>query len=144
MKNSTASNLNFSPLKEHNLLKVFLLFCLHKLLCDLFQNKRQIYQPHFSMEYHAMDSKVIQTLIQSILETELYTLEGIAYYTRLPFDIIYDAACGISNHCSITFWSRIIDLYLKINPDITKILIKKLLEINEKYADGFSLLLSAE
>lgn len=89
-----------------------------------------------------MDSKIIQLLIKSIVETEEYTLEGIAYHTRIPFDVIYDAACGISNQFSITPWARVVDLYLKVKPDITQMLVKKLLEIMNQSSGGFSSLLN--
>lgn len=89
-----------------------------------------------------MDSKIIQLLIKSIVETEEYTLEGIAHYTHIPFDVIYDAACGIKNQFSITPWARVVGLYLKVNPDITQILAKKLLEILNQNTGGCSSLLN--
>lgn len=89
-----------------------------------------------------MDSKIIQTLIRGIVETEEYTLEGIAYHTRIPFDVIYDAACGISNQFSITPWARVVDLYLKVKPDVARVLVKKLLEIRDQNTAAFSFLLN--
>lgn len=88
-----------------------------------------------------MDSKIIQLLIQSIVETGEYTLEGIAYHTRIPVEIIYDAASGINNQISITPWARIVDLYMQVKPDIAKVLSEKLLEIKSKNSAAFSLLL---
>jgi len=94
------------------------------------------------MECYDMDNRVIQFLIQSIIETGEYTLEGIAFHTRIPFDVIYDAACGIPNQFSITPWVRIIALYLQVKPDVAQLSIDRLLEIKDKNPTAFSSLLS--
>ncbi|MBV8802448.1 MAG: hypothetical protein JO131_05720 [Gammaproteobacteria bacterium] len=89
-----------------------------------------------------MDSQIIKFLIENIIQTGEYTLEGIALYTQIPFDIIYDAACGINNQFTITPWARVIDLYLQVYPNIEEILIKRLIEIKDKNRFAFSLLLN--
>jgi len=135
-------NLKFSARNERKILKTFLLVRLHRLFCELFSSKIPCNLNNSLVECYAMDSKIIQLLIQGIVETGEYTLEGIAYHTHIPFDVIYDAACGISNQLSITPWARIVDLYLQVKPDIARILIDKLLEIREKNGTTVSLLLS--
>jgi hypothetical protein len=95
------------------------------------------------MECYEMDSRIIQLLIQDIVNTGEYTLEGIAYHTHIPFDVIYDAACGITNEFSITLWSKITNLYLEVRPDIVKILINKLIEMKNN-SSSFSELLNEE
>lgn len=134
--------LKFSEKNERKILKAFLLGQLHQLFCKLFQNKIPCYQNNLSMECYAMDSKIIQLLIHGIVETGEYTLEGIALYTHIPFDVIYDAACGINNQFSITPWVRVVDLYMQVKPDIAKILIEKLLEMKEKNIFSISSLLN--
>lgn len=140
--NHTQPVLKFTLRNERKILKAFLLSHLYQILCDLFHLKKQLNQSHSSMEYYAMDSKVIQLLIQNILDTDQYTLEGIAYYTRIPFDVIYDAACGISNQFSITPLARVVNLYLKVKPDVAQVLINKLIAVKNKNIDGLSSLLS--
>jgi len=110
-------NLNYKPPQfipakhERLLLKVFLLNQLHQILCEIFSRQLKTDNSYFSKEIYEMDTKIIQLLIQSITNTEEYTLEGISYYTHIPFDIIFEAACGIRNQLSMTFWVRLIDLY---------------------------------
>src|SRR3990167_10636420 len=133
--------LKCSNKNERKILKAFLLGQLHQLFCTLFQNKIE-FNKNISTEDYVMDSKIIQFLIQGIVETGEYTLEGIALYTHIPFDVIYDAACGINNQFSITPWVRVIDLYMQVKPDITKILIDKLLEMKEKNLSSLSALLN--
>jgi hypothetical protein len=91
-----------------------------------------------------MDSKIIQFLIQGIIETGEYTLEGVAHYTRIPFDVIFDAACGNNNQLSITPWARIVDLYMQVKPDVTQLLFNKLIEIKDKNHFALSLLLNEQ
>jgi hypothetical protein len=124
------------------ILKVFLLGQLHQLFCELFRNKIQDNKNNSLMECYTVDSKIIQFLISGIVETGEYTLEGIAYYTRIPFDVILDGACGNSNQFSITPWARIVDLYIQVNPEVTQVLFDKLLEIRHKNRAGVSLLLN--
>lgn len=137
------SPLRFSPANERKILKIFLLGYLHNLLCEIFE-KKNFYFNINTLESYAMDSKIIQLLIQGIVETGEYTLEGIAYHTRIPFDIVYDAACGINNHFSITPWTKVVDLYMKVRPDIAQVLLDRLLEMKSKNDAAFSLLLLEE
>lgn len=135
-------NIKFSPKTERKILKVFLLGRLHQLFCEIFQSKIQNNQNNSLVESYVMDSKIIQFLLQGIVETGEYTLEGIAYVTHIPFDVIYEAACGISNQFSITPWAKVVDLYLQVKPDITKVLIDKLLEIKNNNCMGLLSLLT--
>lgn len=138
------TGLRFSLKNERKILKAFLLGRLHQLFCELFQSKIECNQNNSLVEYYAMDGKIIQLLIQGIVDTGEYTLEGIALYTRIPFDVIYDAACGIKSQFSITPWARVVDLYIQTKPDVSQVLIDKLLEIREKNRAAFSSLLTEE
>lgn len=89
-----------------------------------------------------MDTKIIQLLISGIIDTGEYTLEGIAYSTHIPYDVVYDAACGVENRLSISTWARIVELYLQLKPDLTDILIEKLRQAKDQYAAPVSLLLN--
>ncbi len=88
-----------------------------------------------------MDSKIIQFIIQDIVETGDYTLEGIAYHTHIPFDVIYEAACGMSNQFSVTSWVRVVGLYLQVKPEVAREFMARLLEKSDKNVAAFSSLL---
>jgi len=109
---SPAPILKFSTKNERKILQAFLLGGIHQLFCDLFQNQMQ-HNLNSSLECYSMDNKIIQLLIHDIVETGEYTLEGIAYYTHIPLDVIYDAACGINLELSITPWAKVVDLYMQ-------------------------------
>lgn len=138
---SYVSILKFSVKNERKILKAVLLGRLHQLFCELFEDAMPDKKNNYSMECYAMDSKIIQLLLQGIIETGEYTLEGIAYYTHIPFDVIYDAACGISDQFSITPWARVVDLYMQVKPEVANVLIERLLEIKGKNHAAFSALL---
>lgn len=138
-----SSPLKFYKHNERKILKVFLLNQLHQLFFEIFENKIQSEEISPSMEYYTVDNKIIQSLIQSIINTGEYTLEGIAHYTRIPFDVIFDAACG-NTQLSITPWARVADLYMQVNPTVTQLLFNKLIEIKDKNHFALSLLLNEQ
>jgi len=140
--NDNHFTLTSSLKNERQLLKAFLLGRLQRLFSEIFYNKIQLSQHNSSVECYTMDSKIIQFLIHGIIETGQYTLEGISYYTHIPLDVIYDAACGISKQFSITPWAKIVDLYIQVKPDVEQIFIDKLLETKNKNCAAFSLLLN--
>jgi hypothetical protein len=127
---------------EIEILKFFLLGFLHKLFSEIFKNQQDSNQYNLSMESYAMDSLIVQSILKGIIETGEYTLEGIAYYTQIPFDVIYDAASGIHNHFSVTPWAKIANLYLQVKPEIAQLLINRLLELKNQNNSLFSLLLN--
>lgn len=126
---------------ERKLLKVFLISRLHKLFGELFHTNIQYHKDNLPMESYAMDSKIIQLIIEGIVKTGEYTMEGIANYTRIPFDVIFDAACGNCSQLSITPWARIVDLYIQVRPEIAKTLFDKFLEIKENNCSALSFVL---
>lgn len=137
-----AAILKCNTLTERKIMKAFLLSRLHLLFCELFHKKIQLEKSHLLMECYTVDSKIIQFLIQSIVDTKEYTLEGIARYTRIPFDVIFDAACGNNVELSVTLWVRVILLYIQIKPDVAQLLFDKLNEINDKNYHTLAFLLN--
>jgi hypothetical protein len=130
---------------ERTLLQGLILLHAHHLFHNLFfQAKILQIDPNvfFHMECYSMDQKIIQLVIRGILESGQYTLEGIAYYTRIPFDIILDAACGHQHELSMTAWSRIVGLYMQVRPDVSKLLLKKLLQLESEDQITMTMLLN--
>jgi hypothetical protein len=127
---------------ENHMLKLFLLGFLRDLFSDLFNQKIESNLYKFSIGNYEMDNQIIQHIIKDILETGDYTMEGIAYYTKVPFDVVCDAASGIHNQLSITSWASIVNLYLQVKPDISQMLVDRLIEIKEKNYSAYHLLLN--
>lgn len=136
--------LESSPQKARKILKAILLAYLHELFLQLFKHGIQVNNDQFSMESYSMDSKIMELLLSGITETGEYTLEGIAYHTGIPLDIICEAAFGINKQFSVTPWARVAGLYLQVKPDIAKLLLDKLIELKSKNPGAFSRLLSED
>jgi len=139
-----SSALNPFHKSERKLLKAFLLRSLYTLLHELSQKQQQVdknYHTNTAMECYMLDNKMIQFIIREILKTEEYTLEGIAYYARVPFDVIFDAACG-NSHLSVTAWTNIVDLYMQVKPEIPRMLFDKLLRTKQKDRSTLALVMS--
>jgi hypothetical protein len=141
---NAAVPLKFTYANERKVLKVILIGYLHQVFCELFKHKLQLNNKNSSLECYVMDSKILQLIIKGIIETGEYTLQGIAYHTHIPEDILYDAASGISNQFSVTPWARLVDLYLQVKPDTAQVLINRLLDLKNKNAAAISLLLTEE
>jgi hypothetical protein len=135
LSNDDLTFLRYSQKHERKILKLFLMCHLYRIFMKSFLNT--VVCENYLMECYLMDSKIVQIIIKEIIESGNYTLEGVAYHTRVPFDIIYEAACGINNNLSIMSWSRIADLYLQVKPEISNILAQRLLEIKDKNQNGF-------
>ena len=130
-----SSILGLSEKIERQFLKVYFFCEIRKLIYDFHCIRIQYEfanENHATMEYCLMDRKIIQLIIREILETEEYTLEGIAYYARVPLDVIIDAVCGKNCNLSITFWGRIIELYVQVKPDISNMIMSKISDSAKK------------
>lgn len=132
----------FSKKFVKKILKIFLLWIFYQTFNEMFAEAICDRKQHELMEYYVMDNKIIQLLLQNILAKKDYDMEGISYYTRIPYDVIYDAASGIRNQFSMTTAFKIVDLFIKDNPEIAKIIIQKLSELLTKNPSDLSFFLN--
>jgi hypothetical protein len=127
-----------STRNEHTLVKAVLLAIVQNFLQETITKSHK----NFTKESYDMDKQIISLVIQSITDTGEYTLEGIAYYTKIPFDVIYEAAYGNARELTITPWSRIVALFCHVRPDVAQLLINKLLHTLGKDRGLFNALLN--
>lgn len=119
--------------QSNGLFKGLLVHQLHKVLLNKFI-EADLAENCYSdptMECYMIDKKIMQQVIREILETGDYTLEGVAYHTKIPLDVILDVACGNQIQFSITLWVRLVDLYIQVKPEALKILLEKLTKSNQ-------------
>jgi hypothetical protein len=129
---------------QRNLLTGLLIYKLHQLLQDTYKPSIKYIldpPPTTTMECYMIDQKIVQFVLRDIVESGDYTLEGIAYYTKIPLDVILDAACGNFCQISITPWAKIAELYIQVKPEVSQRLFDKLLETKEHSKSSISLLL---
>lgn len=60
------------------------------------------------------DAALLQYIIKDILKSEMYTLDGIAYYTQTPREVIDDLFSGITQSPSHAVFRKIIELHLSV------------------------------
>jgi len=105
-------------------------------LCEELKNIfRQQYKRYFDllkfdmeMENAMLEASFLRFLLNDILLTEEYSLEGIAYYTQIPEDVICDVMAGTNTAPSLPLSRKIIDLHRSVKPDLYRELIKNILE----------------
>lgn len=116
---------------QRKLCKACLLSCLNQVFIEIFSEQLKYFQFDYSTEIYDMDNKIIQLIINEMINSTAYTLEGIAAQTHLPFEIVHNVAYGINNQLSNSAWTRILWLYIEFNPAIVDILIKKLIGLKK-------------
>ena len=78
------------------------------------------------MEERMLDEKFARCVINDILATEQYTLSGIAYYTQIPEDVVYDIAMGRIIDPSSTLFRKLVKLHQTVRPALYRDLMKKI------------------
>jgi len=124
------SNNNLS--KEENILLEVNLF---ELICnELFEWFRVNQQNFFrlmnytlEMENQMLETNFVKLIITDILQTEEYTLQGIAQYTQIHEDVINELALGINVNPSVVSFRKILQIHQSVRRDIYEGIRQKLL-----------------
>lgn len=125
-------------IKTCNLSKEEILLLEAELVVRICEELKRIFKSKFTeyfrlmkfnvdMENDMLEANFIRCLINDILLTEEYTLAGIAYYTHIPEDFVYEIVSGQHTTLSITFFRKIIELHRSVRGDLYRKIIKKIL-----------------
>ena len=105
---------------------------------ELFANVYETLTEHFEISYknyfestneteaNMIDEKFISYLINDILATGEYSLSGVAYYTQIPEEVLYDAAIGRNKFLSLLFSRKIMELHRNVRGELYQSIIKKI------------------
>ena len=74
-----------------------------------------------------LESNLARLVIQDILFTGEYTLEGIAHYTQMHEDVIQEIFSGLNQNPSAILLRKIIELHRKVRYDLYCSLAKKII-----------------
>lgn len=100
-------------------------------LFAFYKNKHidQFNMMRFSLDMDAtmLEKNFLRFIINDILESSEYSLEGIACYTQTPEDVICDILAGINNNPSLFLSKKIIDLHRSIRPTYYQETMQKIL-----------------
>lgn len=115
--------------KEENLLLETILICA---LCD---ELSEMYQDrvanNFIKKYQEKDSmmvhgNVINLILQDLIKSNEYTITGVATYSNVPEDVIYDIAIGNNNNPSLEVSRKIVELHRVARADLYQRVMQKI------------------
>ncbi|HLB57860.1 MAG TPA: hypothetical protein VJL60_03500 [Gammaproteobacteria bacterium] len=82
------------------------------------------------MENAMLEANFVRCLINDILSTGEYSLSGIANYTNIPEDVIYEIASGINTNPSLVFSRKIIELHRSVRPQLYQEIVNKIIKMS--------------
>ena len=115
---------------ENILLEIDFFICIHEEWKEVL---RQQYKDYFQLmkltiekENKMIESKFIRSIIQDILSTNEYSLEGIALYTNTPQDVLLEIYSEQNLNPSATLLRKIIELHRTVRHDLYLQIAKKI------------------
>lgn len=126
------AGIDLSKLSRHEILileaEIFLQLYeeLRTIYRDLNKDFFRLIKCSYQKEENMLEDNLARCVINDILSSEDYTLPGIARYTQMPEDVIYDIATGLNTSPSAKFICRIIELHRTVRKDIYAQIIKKI------------------
>lgn len=126
--------LNFNLLTKEEIL-----FIEAELFTYIYEELNRLYKLQYQDYFHAvkinanledtfMETNFIRCLIKDILITEEYSLQGLAYYTHTPEDVIVDVAMGINTDPALSIARKIIEIHRSVRPDLYAGIMKKFID----------------
>jgi hypothetical protein len=82
---------------------------------------------NIEMENNMLDTHFMSNLVNDILITQQYTIEGIACYTNSFEEVIVDIASGKNLYPSFPLGRKIIDLHRSVRPKLYEEIIKRII-----------------
>lgn len=117
--------------KEENILleaNLFVRICDE--LKEIFKNHNRDFYRLFKftkeMENEMLEANFIRCIVNDILSTEEYSLDGIACYSNSPEEIIHEIAAGLNSNPSLLLARKIIELHRSIRPDLYRSIMFKI------------------
>lgn len=123
-------NLTLIPKEEKFILEaeVFTQTC-----CELVEAFKAHYHPYIKLlkfdkegEVNMLETNFLRLIINDILASKDYSIEGIAYYTRTPEDVLCDLMVGENTIPSLHLSQKIIELHRLVRPDLYREIMKKI------------------
>lgn len=78
------------------------------------------------MENTMLETNYVCWIIEDILETEEYNLQGLAYYTDTPLEILQEIIAGMNKNPSAVLLQRCMDLHRLVRRDLYQNILKKI------------------
>jgi hypothetical protein len=113
-------------LKEKMLFEVNLFASICDELMKIFHDRKKYnhLKNNGNKEASMLECNVVKFIIEDLLFSEDYSIEGIAYYTQFPEDVICDVISGKNKMPSLELSRKVIELHRISRPDLYKQIIK--------------------
>lgn len=117
--------------KEENILleaELFTRMCeeMEEIFRERYKYYFKIIKFEINKESDVREDNLVYCVVNDILATKEYTLEGIAHYTQLPEDVIYEASLGGNKAPSATLLRRVIELHRSVRPELYRQIMEKM------------------
>lgn len=113
--------------KEENwLLEAALLGCICDELALIFEEHNKF------KENNMMHNNVINRILLDLLRSKDYTIEGVAAYSNVPEEVIYDIAIGNNSNPSLDVSRKIIELHKSARVDLYQKVMQKITATYQK------------
>lgn len=117
--------------KEENILleaELFTRVCeeLTKFYKFKYQEYFRLIKSNFDKESGMLEVNFLRCIVNDILLTEEYTLEGIACYTQEPIEVIYDILIGCNIAPSLLLSRKLIELHRSVRSNLYREIVKKI------------------
>jgi hypothetical protein len=131
---SNLIGINLKKLSKNEILileaELFVRIC--EKLKEIYRNQYKDYfhilKFNITMENDMIDSNFIRCVINDILSTETYTLEGLALYTQTPEDVLYEIAMGANTCPTLILSYKLIEIHRSVRAELYQEIIKKVAE----------------
>jgi hypothetical protein len=129
-----SQNLKELSKKESFLLEAELLLYVCKALKEFFRERHKNYfcliKFTMEMEDNMLETNFLRLILQDILSTDEYSIEGIAHYIDTPEDVLQEIVMGYNTNPSAKLLQRVIELHRSVRRDLYRSIIKKMTEEN--------------
>jgi len=107
---------------------LFVALCEKLIMTYQKENRRYLYllRSTSKKECKMIETHVVRFIINDIVSSEEYTLDGIAYYTNTPEDALHDLASGKNPSPSLSLCRKVIELHRTIKPELYKNLMNQI------------------
>lgn len=130
---------NYFTKEELLVLEAELLTLIYDALKETFKERYKTYfylmKYNTDMEIRMLEKNFIRFIIQDILTSGEYNLDGIALYTDTPEETLHDIFAGRNNCAPISLLRKIIELHRTIRTDLYKLITQKITAklVHEKF-----------
>ncbi|EKD54007.1 MAG: hypothetical protein ACD_60C00132G0013 [uncultured bacterium] len=109
-------------------IKLFIHICqeLTKIFKSRYKEYQRLVKTDYKQEENVFDVKLMQEMIKDILSTNEYSLAGMATYTRIPEEVLFDVVSGMNTDLTFETSKKIFELHILVRPHLYDEIMRKI------------------